>query len=79
MAEKPLSAADQEKLIDEAQAAGEMPEPPPYIVMEDQNKERFDEMMKEGQAEGGGIEMAQGLMAAITGLPGKIVDRIQDE
>lgn len=76
-AERP-TIEEQRKMLEDAGKEGEQ-EPPDYIVMEDQDKERFDQMMKEGQSEGGGIEMAQGLMQAINNLPNKLVDRIQDE
>lgn len=78
MTDQNPTVEEQRKMLEDAGKAGE-PEPPDYIVMEDQDPERFKQMMSEGQPEGGGIEMAQGLMQAINGLPGKIVDRIQDE
>ncbi len=78
MTDQNPTVEEQRKMLEDAGKPGE-PEPPEYIVMEDRDKERFDQMMSEGQPEGGGIEMAQGLMQAINGLPGKIVGRIQDE
>lgn len=55
------------------------PEPPPYLVMEDEQPERFNKMMDEGKPEGGGDAGMSGVVSAINGLPDKILERLKDD
>ncbi len=79
MSKKPLTEGqEQEKAIDDAMAASEgVPTPPGYIVMEDEQPDRFKQMMSEGSREGGaGMDV---LASSIQQLPDRIMDAMRDE
>ena len=77
---KPLTdAQEQEKAIDDAMAGSEeVPDPPPYIVMEDEQPDRFKQMMSEGSPEGGAAVGMESMMRSINELPSRIMDAMRD-
>ena len=69
------SIEQQRKMLDDAEASQDpQPEPPPYIIMEDQQPERFAQMMAEGRPDG--MESIDPTMKAILELPDKLAERL---
>ena len=69
------SIEEQRAMLDAAEASQDpQPEPPPYIVMEDENPERFAQLMSEGRPDG--MESIDPTMKMILELPDKLAERL---
>ena len=69
------SIEEQRAMLDAAEASQDpQPEPPPYIIMEDENPERFAQLMSEGRPDG--MQAIDPAMKMMMELPDKLAERL---